>query len=301
MARLTEFFDSYRKKADFLKKLSHKRKAPDEIILLACCYLDQLGTCLFPEAGSVKHSFEKILIKHSGESDEFKLISVGNLASDIFRIADFANVMIEKPGRIQLWSEEDKTLIRFIDQSGVALSGKSVNRLLISIYENLKLRFRIHPYQTKNKVSYGYTDEIIDSIMSTPKLKKFVPDIEEEHVRNLLKEYMYSSILYHDYRCKAVHEIAGIYVDSNRFWRNERPYFVEYQAEFSKYNTFKLEFPSYFLIECFETCIDCTEKAIIGKGLLPSPIFRAICDFDEIDFLDIESMEDAKPIKLKLD
>lgn len=69
MIRLSRFFDSYRKKVDFLKNLSHKRKAAEEIILLVCCYLDQLGNCLFLEAGSTKQSFEKILIEHSGESE----------------------------------------------------------------------------------------------------------------------------------------------------------------------------------------------------------------------------------------
>jgi len=81
--RPSNFFDSYKQKVDFLKNLSRKRKAEDEIILLVCCYLDQLGSCLFPKGGTSKRNFELMLLKHSGESEEFSRISIADLCLDI--------------------------------------------------------------------------------------------------------------------------------------------------------------------------------------------------------------------------
>ena len=299
--RLAKFFNSYKRKVNFLKTLAGKRKAENEIILLVCCYLDQLGGCLFPTAGSSKRNFELILSKHSGENEEFSLISVADLALDILWMAESASYTIPKPGRIQLQSDDLKPLLRFTDQSGIALTEKSVRRLFVSLYDTLKSNFRIHPYQTKSKDSYGYEHAVISSIIGYPKLKQIGAKITEDSAKSLLREYTYASILYREYRCKAVHEAEGIYVDTKKFWKMQRPYFIEVSSDWFPRSGFKLEFPSFFLIECLETCVKCAEKAIIGKGLLPPPIWRAICDLDEVEFLDIEGIEEAKPIKLRME
>lgn len=225
--RLINFFDSYKQKVDFLKNLFRIREAEDEIILLICCYLDQLGSCLFPKGGSSKRNFELMLLTHSGKSAEFSLISVADLCLDILWMAESVSYIVPKPGRIQLPSEDYKPLIKFIDQIGIPLTEKSIRNLSNSLYDNLKSNFKIHPYQTKNKKSYGEENNIVDLIISYPKLRQMGAEIKEEAVRSLIKEYKYTSILYRDYRCKAVHEAAGIYVDTNKFWRMTRPYFTE--------------------------------------------------------------------------
>jgi hypothetical protein len=242
-----------------------------------------------------------MLLKHAGESEEFNLISVTDLAFDILWMAESASYIIPKPGRIQLHSDDLKPLIKFTDQTGIALTEKSVRKLFNCLYDSIKSNFRIHPYQTKNKNSYGYEDIVIDSIISYPKLRQIGAEITVDNIKSLIKEYTYASILYREYRCKAVHEAAGIYVDSRKFWKLRRPYFIEISSYFSPYPVFKLEFPSLFLIECLETCVKCAEKAVIGKGLLPPPIWNAICDFKEIEFMDMEGMEEARPIKLKIE
>ena len=142
---------------------------------------------------------------------------------------------------------------------------------------------------------------IIDTIISNPRLRRMGVEIKEDNVKNLIKGYTYTSILYREYRCKAVHEAAGIHVDPRKFWKMERPYFVEFNTYWLQQPVFKLEFPASFLIECLETCVKSAEKAIIGKGLLPPAIWGAICDPKEIEFLDIEEIEEAKPIKLKIE
>lgn len=301
LTRLNKFFDTYRDKSDFLKGLEKKHKAPDEIILLTCCHLDQLGNCLYSKASSNKRSFEQLLFEHSGEKDEFNLISVSNLTSDLFRFAEFAFIIIEKPGRINIFSNEEKALIQFIDQTGISLTGKMLYKFLISVYKNLKANFRIHPYQTDKKDSFGNIDEIANAVVTDSKIKKLAPDLNENILKNLLKEYTFASILYKDYRCKAVHEIAGISIDPANFWRKKRPYFSPLKFLFCKDSFYTLEFPSFFLIEVLNTCIDCVEKAILGKGLLPIRIFNEICDMDEFDFVDIETIEEQKPIKLRIE
>jgi len=301
--RLKKFFDSYRKKANFLRSLEKKHKMPDEIILLACCYLDQLGNCLYSKAGSNKRSLEQLLFEHSGKRDEFNLISVSNLAIDLFRFAEFAYIKIEKPGRIILFSNEEKTLMQFIDQTGISLTSKMVYRFLTSIYRSLKANFRIHPYQTSKKDSFGNMDEIVNAIITDSKIKKLAPDLNENKniLKNLLNEYTYASILYKDYRCKAVHEVEGISINLANFWRKKQPYFSPLRFMFCRNSFYTLEFPSFFLLEVLSTCIDCVEKSIIGKGKLPIRIFDEICDIDEFDIADLETMEEEKPIKLRIE
>jgi hypothetical protein len=301
MNRLSKFFSSYKWKVKFLKNLAHERKAENEIILLVCCYLDQLGGCLFPEDGSSRLNFERILSTHSGESEEFSLISVADLALDLLWMAERAFHTIAKPGRIQLASDDLKPLIKFMDQSGMALTERPVRRLFASLFDTLKTNFRIHPYQTENKKSYGYEDVVINLIISCPTLGRIGAKITEESAKNLVREYTYKSILYREYRCKAVHEAAGIYVDTKKFWKMQRPYFVEVSTFWFPRSAFKLEFPCSFLVECLETCVKCAEKAIIGKGLLPLPIWNAICNFDEFEFLDVERIGEVKPIKLRIE
>jgi hypothetical protein len=299
--RLSEFFDSYKKKVEFLKDLSRKHQGADEIILLACCYLEQLGGCLYPKKDSSKRSFERMLLDHSGEKDEFSLISLGNLAWDILYMAETLGYIIPKAGRVQLQFDELKPLIKFIDQTGVALTEKSVRKLLLALYDNLKSHFRIHPYQTRKKNCYGDRELVVDSIMSCTKLRRVGTEITAENIKGLIDGYTYASILYRDYRCKAVHEAAGIYVVLKKFWKMKRPYFVEVSSIFCKYPIFSLEFPSYFLIECLETCIECAEKAIKGKGLLPPDIWEAICNWEEFEFMDVEGIEEPRPIRLRIE
>jgi hypothetical protein len=298
--RLSKFFDSYRQKVNFLKNLACKRKAENEIILLVCCYLDQLGGCLFPEEESSKCSFERILSKHSGENDEFALLSIPDLAFDILWMAEFASVTIPKPGRIQLLANNLKPLLKFTDQSDIALTEESVRKLFVCLYDSLKSNFRVHPYQTKNKSSYGSEGDI-RSIITCPELRKIGANITEKSAKELVKEYTYASILYREYRCKAVHEVTGIHLDTSKFWNTKRPYFVEVGNDWLPELIFKLEFPASFLIECLETCVKSTEKAIIGKGLVPHLLWSAICNLDETEFLDAKGMEEAKPIKLRIE
>jgi len=297
VTRLTNFFDSYQKKANFLKTLSRKRQV-DEVILLACCYLDQLGGCLFPQAGSSKRSFERMLLTHSGESDEFSLISVADLAADILMMAETTSLIVSKPGRLELRSDNDKPLLKFIEQTGVSLTEKSIQKLLNSLYHGLKSNFKIHSKQTNRKISYGEDDIVISSIT---KLGGKGAEIKEDNVRSLLREYKYTSILYREYRSKAVHEAKRIYVDSRKFWKMKRPYFIEVISELFTRSALKLEFPAPFLIECLETCIECTKRAIIGKGLLPPPIWHSICNMGEFDFMDVEDLEESRPIGLKIE
>ena len=105
--KLSQFFNSYSKKIDFLKYLLRKKRGADEIILLTCCYIDQLGGCLFPKAGSSKNNFELMLLKHSGEKKEFSLISIGDFASDILTMLEYIEFIIPKAGRIELFSSDE--------------------------------------------------------------------------------------------------------------------------------------------------------------------------------------------------
>lgn len=306
--RLFNFFDSYKRRVDFLKDLSHNCKGADEVILLVCCYLDQLAGCLFPKAGSSKGNFERLLLTHSGESDEFSSISVGDLASDFLWMAESASYTIPKPGRIQLHSDDLKPLIKFIDQTGIALIEESVRELFSSMYNSLKRNFRVHRLQRIDRIhpserenSYGSEETVIESIISYPILQQMDAEIKEDNVKSLIKEYRYTSILYREYRCKAVHEVAGIYLDSNKFWKMKRPYFVEVNSYFLTDSVFKLEFPAFFLVGSLETCINGAQKAIVGKGLLPPAIWNAICDFNETEFLDVERVKEIKPIKLRIE
>jgi hypothetical protein len=299
--RLSHFFDSYKKKVEFLKDLSKKRQGADEIILLVCCYLEQLGRCLFPKDESSKRVFELMLLNHSGENDVLSLISLGNLICDVLDMAEASSYIIPKAGRVRLRSDEEKPLIKFVDQTGIALTEKSVRKLLLALYKSIKSDFRIHPYQTKQKNCYGEKGSVIDSIMSYAELRRVGAEINEENIKNLIDGYTYTSILYRDYRCKAVHEAAGIYVEHEKFWRMKRPYFFEVYSVFHKYPVFILGFPSFFLIECLETCIECAEKAIKGKGLLPPDIWGAICDWGEFEFMDVEGIEEPRPIRLKIE
>ena len=299
--RLSKFFDLYEKKVKFLKGLSEKRQGADEIVLLVCCYLEQLGGCLFPKVGSSKRNFELMLFKHSGESEEFSLISLGDLAYDVLYMAETLSYMIPKAGRVQLHADELKSLVKFVDQTGVALTEKSVRKLLFALYDSLKSNFRIHPYQTEKKNCYGDKEFVIDSIVSCAKLRRVGAEITTENIKSLIEGYTYASILYRDYRCKAVHEAAGISIVPKKFWKMKRLYFVETSSYMSEYPTFVLEFPSAFLLECLGTCIECAEKAIKGKGLLPPDIWSAICDWKEFEFLDVEGLEEAKPLRLRIE
>jgi len=300
--RLSRFFDLYKKKVKFLKGLSKKRQGADEIILLVCCYLDQLGGCLFPKEESSKRNFERMLFDHSGERDEFSLISLGDLSRDVLYMAETSSYMIPKAGRVQLQIDELKPLIKFVDQTGIALTEKSVRKLLLALYDSLKSNFRIHPYQTKKKNCYGDRELVINSIINCAGLKRLGAEITLENIKkNLIEGYTYASILYRDYRCKAVHEAGGISIVPKKFWKMKRPYFIETSSVFFGHPVFILEFPSTFLIECLETCIECSEKAIKGKGLLPPDIWSAICDFEDFEFLDETGIKEAKPIGLRIE
>ena len=295
MRNLSHFFDFYREKADLLRTLSRRRRE-DEIILLVCCYIDQLGGCLFPQ-GSSKKSFELLLQNHSGEKDEFSRISVADLCADIIIFAESISLYVPRPGRVQLFSDEQKPLIKFIDNTGISLTQKSLYAFLYTMCDTLKKGFRIHPDQTKNKDSFGEEEIVLEAIVKVPQRGA---TIKEENVKSLIREYRYSSILYREYRSKAVHEVAGINVDPRNFWNARRPYFVEIFYPGTTLRALKLEFPYFFLLDCLKTCVEGAEKSIIGKGLLPLPIWRAICEQDEFQLMDVEDIVE-KPIKLKID
>jgi hypothetical protein len=242
-----------------------------------------------------------MLLTHSGESDEFRRISVPDLAFHILWMAESASYTIPKPGRIQLQSEELKPLIRFLDQTGVPLTERSTRDLFLSVGAALKKEFRIFSPQTGKKESHGGENAVVDVFLRASELQKIREGTRGETVKSLLDEYTYGAILYREYRCKSVHEASGVHLDSQRFWRQNRPYYSELEAYWLHQPILRLEFPSAFLIQCVETCTDCAEKAILGKGLLPPAIWGEICDLDEVQFLDTEAIEEARAIKLRID
>lgn len=299
--RLSHFFGWYSDKVNFLKKLHRERKFADELVLLSCCYIDQLGNCLFPNVESGKRGFELILKTHSGESKEFSLISVADLVCDLLYVSRTRFYIFPQPGRVQIHTDTIKPIIRLIDQIEIPLTEKAVHRFLMLLYANLKSKFRLHPYQTLKKKSSGDEEEIINSIMElSSEFKKIEANVTNEKIRNLIKEYSYVSILYREFRSKSVHEIGGV-LKTPEFWSQKRPYFMEVRHELVTRRGLKLTFPANFLINCLETSIKCSEKAIIGKGMLPPPIWNMICNAKEFRFMDVDDIGEAKPIKLKID
>jgi hypothetical protein len=63
----------------------------------------------------------------------------------------------------------------------------------------------------------------------------------------------------------------------------------------------KLEFPSNFLINGLETWIECVERAVRGKGLLPLVIWSALCELEDFEFLDMDSIQDERPVRLRIE
>jgi len=230
----------------------------------------------------------------------FSRISVADLGMDILYAAEIAGYIIEKPGRLLLPSEDLKPLIKFVDETGIALTERRFRTLLVGLHDALKSAFRIHVSQTKNKNPFASEEELIDLALASAGMRRTGAKLTGDIVRALIKGYSYTAVLYREYRCKAVHEAAGISVDKKRFWTSKRPYFTPWYTLYAG-ATLKLEFPSEFLIACLETCIECAERAVKGKGLLPLVIWNAICEPEEFEFLDVDAIEDDRPIRLRIE
>lgn len=297
---LSDFFNYYRNKVKFLNRLARGRKTEEEIILLICCYIDRLGNCLFSTAGSSKRSFDLILLTHSGEKETLNLISISDFAFHLLFMAEAAVFLVPKPGRIQYLHEEFKPLIKLADQANIPLTRISFRKFFLALYSRIKLKYRIHPYQTNRKLSYGSEDELIDFILTGNELKRAGATITDTSLKCVLKEYSYLSILYRDFRCAAVHEAAGIFIETRRFWTSQIPYFTKSTHAFFHESVYTLEFPAAFLLRCLKTCISGVEQAIIGRGLLPLSIWNTICDVEDDEFLDTTEIKE-KPIGLRID
>lgn len=299
--RLDDFFDSYNDKVKFLKTLLRTKQHEDEVVLLTCCYIEQLGSCLFTKAGSTKRAFESMLLAHSGENDIFSSISVGDLALDVMFFSDRIDYIVPKAGRIEFWSDEMKPIIRLVIESDISTTPAKVRQLCKAVYDEIRNEFRIHPYQTENKICCGEESHVVETIEGCLKRRRTGAQIESRTARRFVREYSYASILYREYRCKAVHEAGGLSVDKKEFWQAASPYHVPIHTSWFKYSFYTVEFPFRFLIKCLETCVRGARVAIMRKGLLPPSIWGSICKREEYDVLDYEAVKDAKVVKLRLD
>lgn len=296
--RLNDFFAFYQRRVDKLKTFIAKKEMAEELIILACCSLDHLSNCLFPKETSIENGFCKILYNHSGERKEFKLISVADFAYNLIVFLESLAGFIVKPGRVHLLYKEHEPFLSFIMKlEDIPLTEKDVRQSYFALLDALKIKYRIYKNQKPCKYSFGYENDVINLIKNV-----FRHEIQTanavSNIKELIRKYKYSSILYREYRCHSVHKAGKIFLDDNNFWELKTPYFTEFECGYyENFSFLKLEFPAHFLVNCLETCIEHSKKAISGKGLLPAKVAFSIFEknefIDYIKLIDTEIIDDA--------
>ena len=148
---LNRFFDQFSSTRELVDELIRSKSHPQEILILLCSRIDALASGSTSEGESSGKSFTSFVTTHGGKPKLFESISVGDLYYELDYHLWLLPGMLEKAGRIRIFSRVNEPILKLLVDSEIALSLEEAQRFLKRIQRTLRQSFRVAPGQPRKK------------------------------------------------------------------------------------------------------------------------------------------------------
>ena len=269
---LNQFFHQYWSTQEIVDGWVQAKTHPQEILILLCSRIDALASGAAREGEASTRAFTSFVTTYSGRSELFDSVSVGNVFYELDYHLWLLPGMLEKAGRIRIFSQLNESILKLLVDSEIALTLEEAQHLIKRIQRTLRKQFRVAPNQPKKK----------KPLATASKIKQVVADgfsgkrsgVSESAVRkaidSLLGSKTLARILYQRFRCEAIHG-GRVAIDESRFFAETEPYWKPMYSKF--YGPFQfVEFPAQFLTSLFSDCIRNYRKRLENTGKVPPQI-----------------------------
>jgi len=297
---LASFFDSFSPTLELTDELIKSKSHAQEILILLCSRLDALASSVAREDTPRMAAFTHFVTCYGRHRAFFESVSAGDLYFDLASHRFRLPAIIDKPGRPVAYSRDDIPMIELLWESGLPLTETDGERLLTRIIRGLQTRFRVIPGQPNTKPLRAKAESITQTMVEAFRRSRMrdVADTISKALEPLLRANTLAAILYHDFRCEAIHS-GGVYLDERRFFTEDRPYWLQGESEFVGRYLF-VQFPAKFLARLVRDCINTYRNHLASKQRLPVSVFFRIFEeegLDKLELLDEDTVEERRVLR----
>lgn len=272
-----------------MDRLIQAKSHPQEILVLLCSRLDALASNAAKEDELRGKSFTGFVATYSGSSKLFDSVSLGDVYYELDYHLWVLPGMLEKPGRIRMFSRLNEPILRLLVDSEIALTLDGARHFMKRIQRALRKRYRVAPNQPGRKPPLAPAGQIEQVILDEfsrsrdPLMKSALP----KAISPLLRSKTLGHILYERFRCEAIHG-GRVLIEESRFFTEKEPYWMPMYSEF--YGPFQLiEFPAHFLAQLLSDCVRNYRKRLEKtRKVPPDVLFGMFSDglLGNLDLLD---------------
>jgi hypothetical protein len=287
---LGRFFDQFTPTRELVDQFIRSNSHAQELLVLLCARIDALASGSASEDEHSGDSFTGFVTTHSGRQHLFENISVGDLYYELDYHLWLLPGMIEKAGRIHIFSRINDPIKRLLVDSEIPLTLEESRRLLKRLERALRRHFRVAPGQRRRKHSVASAEAIDRAIRA-----EFNKQSEDRRraltkaITPLLKMNTVARILYRRFRCEAIHG-GRVRIDEAKFFAEREPYWRPMYSD--HYGPFQLiEFPAQFLATLFADCVANYRKKLEATRRVPPAIHFEM--FPEDVFGHLELLDEA--------
>ena len=285
-----------------LDALLADKRSPQEIVLLACARLDSLANLAYGGQPSSRKAFRQFVSEYSGQKGFFNSLSAGDLYRYFQHYGDLAvGGLVQTPGRIHRFGPESDEFLAFVQDSGIPVTGDSIQRIAHRVASALQSSFRVKPRQSLSKPYMDAKAAISATIAKefrSPPAARIVSALDE-----VLDKFKASAILYDRYRNRAIHGFR-VGLDSAEFFDKAMPF----HGEFIYYagTVFQLEFPGHYLRNLLSTSLGKYRAELLNTRKLPFDLLLAMFSFEELlegevmELLADDALEDFEEVRWRL-
>lgn len=287
--RLNRYFDQFSSTRDLVNGLIQAKSHPQEILILLCSRIDALASSAASEDEAKGKSFARFVTTYSGRSKLFESVSVGDVYYELDYHLWLLPGMLEKAGRIRVFSRLNEPILKLLVDSEIALTLREAQRLIKRIKRALHNHFRVAPNQRRRKRPLASANEIEQAVLNefSGSHSSAQKDALRKGIDPLISSKTLARILYERFRCEAIHG-GRVLIEEARFFAEREPYWKPIYSEF--YGPFQfVEFPAQFLASLFSNCIRHYRKRLeVMHKVPPNVHFEMFADhpFSYLDLLD---------------
>lgn len=269
---LDRYFSQFSSTRQLVEGLVKAKSNPQEILILLCARIDALASTAAAEDEARARAFIRFVSTYGGNRKLFESVSAGDLFYELDYHLWVLPGMLEKAGRLRIFSRLSEPLVKLLIGSEIPLTLEDAQVLIRRAQRGLRRHFRVAPKQCREKPNVGSREEIRNAIVSefSSALKGATGEALKKSLDPLISSKSLAMILYEKFRCGVIHG-GKVRIDESRFFAESSAYWTPMYSEY--YGPFQfVEFPARFLFSLFSDCVQNYRKRLEATGKVPPDV-----------------------------
>ena len=142
---LDRYFGQFSSTRQLVDGLIKAKSHPQEILILLCSRIDALASIAATEEDSRAKAFVRFVSIYSGNRKLFESVSAGDLFYELDYHLWLMPGMLQKAGRIHVFSRLNEPVVNLLVGSEIALTLEDAQMLIRRTQRGLLIRFRVSP------------------------------------------------------------------------------------------------------------------------------------------------------------